>query len=179
MCKSLNLNIVNGRKCGDLFGNYTCIKWNGNSVVDYLLTSAPLFAKISYFRVGEFLPWLSDHCPVHYTLELHNKKTSRAQPPLPKNKAPKQFVWTSKGKQKYLNMLKTEFFQSKLESSLRLGHMDPNGAVDSITKVLIDVAKKTKIKTTSKKGQEDPPWFDDSCRKLKEDVKLLGRKIKR
>ena len=27
MCKSLDLNIVNGRKTGDLFGNYTCIKW--------------------------------------------------------------------------------------------------------------------------------------------------------
>ena len=47
MCKSLDLNIVNGRKTGDLFGNYTCIKWNGNSVVDYLLTSSCLFEKIA------------------------------------------------------------------------------------------------------------------------------------
>ena len=68
MCKSLDVNIVNGRKTGDLFGNYTCIKWNGNSVVDYLLTSAPLFQQISCFKVGDFLPWLSDHCPIHFTL---------------------------------------------------------------------------------------------------------------
>ena len=25
MCKSLNINIVNGRKTGDIFGEYTCV----------------------------------------------------------------------------------------------------------------------------------------------------------
>ena len=40
MCRSLDLNIINGRKTGDLFGKYTCFKWNGNSLVDYLLTSS-------------------------------------------------------------------------------------------------------------------------------------------
>ena len=39
MCKSQNLYIANGRKIGDPFGSYTCLKWNGNSVVDYLLSS--------------------------------------------------------------------------------------------------------------------------------------------
>ena len=47
MCKSLDLNIINGRKTGDLFGNYTCYKYNGSSVVDYLLTSASIFQKVS------------------------------------------------------------------------------------------------------------------------------------
>ena len=35
LCKSADLHIVNGRKTGDLFGDFTCIKYNGNSVVDY------------------------------------------------------------------------------------------------------------------------------------------------
>ena len=43
MCKSLELNIINGRKTGDPFGKYTCFTWNGNSVVDYLLTPDSLF----------------------------------------------------------------------------------------------------------------------------------------
>ncbi len=64
MCRSLDLNIVNGRKTGDVFGKYTCFKWNGNSVVDYLITSSSVFQKNSIFEVGEFLPWLSDHCPL-------------------------------------------------------------------------------------------------------------------
>ena len=108
MCKSLDLNIANGRKTGDLFGSYTCIKWNGNSVVDYLLTSASLFQEISHFKVGEFLPWLSDHCPIHFTLELRNKKQPQVKPTPPKINAPKQFVWSQKGKQTFLEILKTE-----------------------------------------------------------------------
>ena len=71
MCKSLELNIINGRKTGDPFGKYTCFTWNGNSVVDYLLTSDSLFPQISSLEVGEFLPWFSDHCPLHFTLEVH------------------------------------------------------------------------------------------------------------
>ena len=63
MCRSLDLNIINGRKTGDLFDKYTCFKWNGNSLVDYLITSSSVLKKISIFEVGEFLPWLSDHCP--------------------------------------------------------------------------------------------------------------------
>ena len=51
MCRSLDLNIVNGRKTGDLFGKYTCFQWNGNSLVDYLITSSSVFKKI-YFRGG-------------------------------------------------------------------------------------------------------------------------------
>ena len=39
MCKSLDINIINGRKTGDPFGQYTCIKYNGNSVVDYVIAS--------------------------------------------------------------------------------------------------------------------------------------------
>ena len=50
-CRSLDLNIVNGRKTGDPFGKFTCFKWNGNSVVDYLITSSSVFKK------KQFLNW--------------------------------------------------------------------------------------------------------------------------
>ena len=62
MCKGLELSIINGRKTGDVFGNFTSFLWNGNSVVDCLFTSEQLFKKILNFKVGEFMPWLSDHC---------------------------------------------------------------------------------------------------------------------
>ena len=116
MCKSLDLNIINGRKSGDLFGDYTCIKWNGNSVIDYLLTSSALYSKISSFKVGEFLPWLSDHCPIHFTLKLDNEKQLKTQSNVPKTSAPKQFVWSSAGRQTFLDILKTEDFQAKLDN---------------------------------------------------------------
>ena len=56
MCKSLDLCIANGRKTGDSFGKYTCIKWNGNSVVDYLLVSKYIFYQVPIFKVGYYQP---------------------------------------------------------------------------------------------------------------------------
>ena len=75
-------------------------------------------------------------------------------------------------------MLKTEDFQVKLENSHQLDYTNPSSAVDHITNILIDAADKAKIKSVTKRGHGDPPWFDKACKKLKGDIKLLGNKIK-
>ena len=178
MCKSLNINIVNGRKTGDLFGNYTCFNWNGNSLVDYVLTSASLFQKISVHKVQNFIPLISDHCSVHFTLEV-NREIQSADTMTPEIKAPKSFVWTELGKLKFLNMLKTSEFQNELEKILHLDYMAPNCVVDYISEVLIAAAEKAKIKVKKNTGEGNPPWFDKSCRILKQDIRSLGGKVKR
>ena len=66
MCKSLGLLILNGRKVGDLYGAYTSFQWNGSSVVDYVLASNSIYSSVSYFKVGNYIPWLSDHCALRY-----------------------------------------------------------------------------------------------------------------
>ena len=58
LCKSADLRIINGRKTGDLFGDFTCIKYNGNSVVDYLITSSSIFDSVPYM--------------IFFTLEIKN-----------------------------------------------------------------------------------------------------------
>ena len=63
-CKINEFAIVNGRKIGDLFGKRTSHQYNGSSAVDFLLTPVNVFEKISFFEVGKFLPWLSDHTPI-------------------------------------------------------------------------------------------------------------------
>ena len=48
MCKAVSLRIVNGRLCNDKsIGKVTCYTHNGESVVDYLLTSQANFNLIS------------------------------------------------------------------------------------------------------------------------------------
>ena len=56
LCIMSDLNIVNGRKNGDLFGEKTCFRWNGSSLIDLVICSSSLFTTISYLQVGEFLP---------------------------------------------------------------------------------------------------------------------------
>ena len=72
LCKSLDLTIINGRKTGDPFGAPTSFQWNGNSVIDYAISSQTLFSQIITFKVGAYKPWISDHCPLNYFFRIKN-----------------------------------------------------------------------------------------------------------
>ena len=64
LCRSHNLVILNGRKTGDPWGKITSYRWNGTAVVDYVIISSDIFSKITHFKVGDYSPSVSDHCPL-------------------------------------------------------------------------------------------------------------------
>ena len=61
---SCNLSILNGCTLGDVFGEFICMRYNGNSVVDYMATSPRLRNTVQSFEVGELTKSLSDHRPI-------------------------------------------------------------------------------------------------------------------
>ena len=108
LCKSRDFLIANGRVTGDVFGKYTSFQWNGSCVVDYLISmSSILEQKIMKFHVGDFYPWLSDHCPLFYTISCKKEieplengdKLSRNTPP--------RFTWKHSSKERYNEVLKS------------------------------------------------------------------------
>ena len=134
MCKSLDLNIVNGRKTGDVFGDYTRIKYNGISVVDYVITSPSTFSKISTLKVGKFTPWLSDHCPISYVLEIQRDLNGNiAKESATKTKAPRQYIRTEKSKKEYLDLISTSEFNSLWDKNVEIDHSNPNLLVNHAT----------------------------------------------
>ena len=62
-----NIDILNGCILGDLIGNYTCHRYNGSSVVDYVMVSTKLRQIIQYLQVLD-LNLFSDNCPLSFTL---------------------------------------------------------------------------------------------------------------
>ena len=52
------LKIMNGRTLGDLTGNFTCYKRNGNSVVDYVICSENLLIKSLHLKSNISLTFL-------------------------------------------------------------------------------------------------------------------------
>ena len=72
LCKVNDLLIANGRKPGDIFGKYTSHQYNGSAVNDYMLMSNYFEHKIFKFTVGDYAPWLSDHCPISTFMALNN-----------------------------------------------------------------------------------------------------------
>ena len=69
ICISNHMRIVNGRKIGDLHGQYTCFNAQGQSVVDYLLAGQDIIEQILYFHVADFLSTFSDcHCKISFEI---------------------------------------------------------------------------------------------------------------
>ena len=169
---------MNGRTIGDPFGDFTSFQANGNSVVDYLVTSESLINKIATFSVGEFIPWLSDHCPIVYDLEL-NEMIDKSLPKKALKYAPKRYIWSEKGSERFKNELNKCVNREKLQNALNLDYTDPSKVVDYITNFLINVADDAKIKIASKYSKIDnPPWFDKECVKLKNEIKRIGKERK-
>ena len=178
MCKSLDLCIANGRKVGDPFGNYTCIKWNGNSVVDYLLTSKNFFNQVLTFKVGQYEPLLSDHCPLKYCLEIPKCDNDVEVESL--DNAPRTFIWSDEGIAKFLNNLKNDNNQNHLETILNSDFTSPNAIVEDITIFLKKTAKISNIKirrAPNSTGKVNPPWFNNDCTNIKKEIISLGKKI--
>ena len=147
-------------------------------MVDYLITSPSVFDSIPYFKIGNFLPWFSDHCPVFFTLEIKNRPPDSTPQESNKTKAPKQYIWSENSKSSYLEMISSPEFEERLDKCVEVDHSDPNLLVNYVTDVLTDAAKKAKINVRKYNSMNDPPWFDKSCRDLKNDIKRLGTKIR-
>ena len=116
----------------------------------------------------------------HYiTLEVKNIiQDTNSSKKGTKTKAPKQFTWSDDSKNDYLTMISSPEFEHKFDQSVEVDHSDPNLLVNYLAEVLIDAAKKAKVKYRKCNSANDPPWFDKSCRELKSNVKTLGTKIR-
>ena len=62
------MKILNGATIGDTTGEYTCVTYNGLSVVDYFIASYGLITNISSVTVNQFTE-ISDHRPLFCVLK--------------------------------------------------------------------------------------------------------------
>ena len=174
-CKSHEFNIINGRKIGDSLGQNTCFQWNGTSLVDYLISSYRMYDQIEYFQVGNFIPWISDHCPLHYSLKTKMKTSIVGREPKLK-KMPEQYFLDTNCKERLRKELKsvtvTEYFHQILHKM-----EDPNEIAQTIMDSLKIAAKNAKLKI--KKHREtfsNQPWFDFECKTLKNNLNKITSK---
>lgn len=64
LCIDAQLRILNGRTIGDSMGRLTYHNYAGASIDDYCICNSSFLPNISSFKVGEFNPILTDHCPI-------------------------------------------------------------------------------------------------------------------
>ena len=113
-----------------------------------MITSSSLFEKVPCFIVSDFFPWLSDHCPLFFTLEIQKCVENSNSVDQKKVKAPKHYVWTERSKENYSTMINSPEFEAKLERSVEIDHSDLNLLVDYISNLLVDAAGKVEKSNT-------------------------------
>ena len=168
--KALNFMILNGRKNGDPFGEITSYQWKGKAVVDYVVSSLELFDSITYFKVGDYSPFISDHCPLFY--EMHSKIGPKKTNDESLREYPSTFFLNSQDKEKLIESLKSPEIEGKLRA-LNTSALDPQSMVSVISTTLIEACSKANIKAKRKssKLKNDDPWFDKDCKKVKNSIK--------
>jgi len=174
MLHTTGLVIANGRTKGDKTGKITCMKWNGVSTVDYIVTNPTLLNSISNLTIQE-LTEFSDHKPLSLTMlmtsenrspRLNNADTTMLQ------KCPNKFKWDEDAKKSFSQVLKSESDKMSpdlmIQCSESLTKERCHQLCEAVTNIYQTSAENslTRAKDPPKnKGQQ--PWYDDQCKILK------------
>ena len=178
------LTILNGRTVGDYTGAFTCIHFNGCSVVDYFSISSPLLPLIDYMKVLEFTQF-SDHKPLSLQISTSRLNLSTIKPlESTYQPAPTRFVFDKEKREMFLDTQQDDNFTRELNE---LDKCFDNYNTDHITSVTDLNNRYTKylhdmaticFKTTNnntKRRNNNNPWFNRQCRLGKRELNKASR----
>ena len=170
LCKNTNIRILNGRYGNDKeIGDFTCIKTNGKSLIDYMLCSPIITQNQSNFTIHEKQPE-SDHKPISISLLVGNISPEEVQ--------------------QYDKYSCFKWDQSKLDE-IKQTLCDPNnpclqqfldsmvmncssGSVASYFDNYICDALEKHVKLKCYKSRSDFPtneWYDEECKRARKMIK--------
>ena len=178
MLASTNLTILNGNSLGDIQGKFTCHLYNGSSVVDYILTSKLICAKVWHLKIME-LNRFSDHCPISLSIDVSiSHLLSVASDKF--KRAPRRYRWDhNKDSQKFKENLSSDSCINTLDRLMnkRCQNKDDVSEINELLIQLLRLAadmlpsNKQSVKAKRKSNAKEP-WYDD-------ELALLKRKINR
>ena len=140
--------VANGRVCGDLNGNFTCRKYNGDSVVDMFITQSHIFGLIDYLYVAPF-DWYSDHSYVSVSIQVNLVKNQDQSSDWAKMVSLFQ-NWNCENKSKFCDLLCSPEVTSKLNVFCETQFASSNDAARVFTDIVSDVIARVFPKRKSK-----------------------------
>ena len=178
LCKYTGLQICNGRLCESA---HTCYKYNGESVVDYLLAQPDAFAAIENFHIRDKSVY-SDHCALSFSLTGKSQGTHSGKTRFRPSSNPVVYRWDQNSQSIYCNRFLgpecTHLYENLLCKIIDVDH-DPRSAADifdNYIKTAIDgIFRKRKSYTTS--SFPCNKWYDDECKAAKRRLHNMSKKI--
>lgn len=173
------LSIANGRTLGDAFGNFTCYKWNGQSVVDYFICSNQIRSSQTTMLVKP-LTSFSDHCQITLNINL-DKQYYLTDTSLNFDNSPSRFVWTHESKQIFQLSLNNpdivSRFSDLLNTSFPLSHDGCNSISNNFISIISDTCNESLKVANQHKKLPKKKWFDSSCKVSKRNLCKLSNKL--
>lgn len=182
LCKANDLLIANGRKVGDLRGKFTSHQWNGSALNDYLLAHKDFLSKVLSFSVGDYVPWLSDHCPIYSKIALNVRFQTVENGGNGLFPVDEVYILDNDAKTKFTEGLKTGEIKEKLSELLIKDDLNSLEMGNCIKKILFENAKKCKLKkkkSNAKSENVSSPWFDNECLRQKNEIRALGNLLRK
>ena len=161
MCATNGLYILNGRFLGDRCGEFTCIKHNGKSVVDYMLGNQSLFNKVKDFRVMSIDK--SDHFPIMCTINCNVDYTEKETYEMSECV---RYKWKLECMNSFQNALQGADVKRMIEQFSVCVNTDIDKAVMIMQDIYQLAAKPMKCKIV--KHQKQSEWYDLECQQLSE-----------
>ena len=177
LCKTTGIRILNGRTFGDYFGHCTCYSHNGSpSVIDYMLADSELLKHIECFHVNDPSD-LSIHTMLSCSIKLKSPINIQSESNVKGDDGfVPEFLWNDGDDQRFLEALCHPTSINIINENFNsINTMSSNEAVDSLTNIIINTAKRANIKQKRKqkthkeackpdKARKGFLWFDRECR---------------
>ncbi len=180
LCIGRGLLIINGRTQGDLFGNFTCLKYNGCSTVDYNIISKECISYVKSFKVLP-LHEFSDHRAISLQLTIPDFDNNRnGQILTDLSDAPGKFVFNEISKNKYRETLLSPEYQNKIrdfkDRLYNESKSEVDNAVNDFTCILKEAAR-TSAKLVKYRYRKSikRPWFDTDCFNIRKKMFFTSR----
>ena len=202
LCIASQLRIANGRIHPDkLKGSFTCFTPRGNSLVDYVISSANLLNKIDRLQVGEILS-ASDHCPLYFDLITEPGSTFRLHKlnlhsgdllndildrmATTGDDVNDEYIYPASGgelpEEKIAEVYSSQEFLNKLSNiSAKLASAPATECADQFSTLLRSSLKTSTKKNSKRKKSSSFPhntWFDEECKQSKKTFKRSAKKLK-
>ena len=184
LTREANLKILNGSTIGDVLGKFTCLRYNGNSVIDYMLVENSIQTSISHFEVLDFTDF-SDHRPIKCRIRKSSnldqiKITERF------TELPLRYQWDQVSSPvSYQGIQNDPLLNAQYEAIRNAACSTPEDVEKlnkDLTKAISDTAElslQTKKKVTRKRHGRKPAknkWFDSECIKSRIELRKASKK---
>ena len=194
LCKSSGLRILNGRKLGDLQGNFTCYNYVGKpSTIDYILCDVSLIPDVHYVKVHDLTPY-SIHCMISCRFNVNMSNSNGISDDVHSvilNDQPSQFTWNTTSVSKWQSALNDTETRHQVDSFIKSASDTSNSnsdlLVNKFTTMLNSIGHKAGIQKKkpnsalkSKKSMKaSHKWYDDDCRQTHRKLNSISRCIRK